>query len=166
MIHVWPIIWFQCRLWLKGKVLKFLAWVEAGFEVASAEFFLSIRELLDETLVCSKGRPCALQLIQEKTWEVRGTLHGMAAPILRPLSFQVWNLEGRASLRTGKGGKVCGTQGQWRMWQGVRPACGGLSLGKGRVCRRILGALNLAVGSAGICKAFPGSGAPMTPETV
>lgn len=49
--------------------------------------------------------------------------------------------------------------------QGARPACGGLSLGKGRVCRRILGTLNLAVGSAGICKAFLGSGAPMTPET-
>ena len=35
----------------------------------------------------------------------------------------------------------------------------------GRVCRRILGTLNLAVGSAGICKDFLGSGAPMTPET-
>lgn len=64
-------------------------------------------------LVCSKGRPCALQLIQAKTWEVRGTLlHGVAAPISQPFPFQVWNLEGRASLRTGEVGKVCGAQAQ------------------------------------------------------
>ena len=87
--------------------------VEAGLEVASAGFFLSPWELLDETLVCSQGRPRGLQLIQAKTWEARGTLlHGVAAPISQPFPLQVWNLEGKASLRTGKAGKVCGTQAQ------------------------------------------------------
>lgn len=39
-------------------------------------------------------------------------LHGVAAPISQPFPFQVWNLEGRASLRTGEVGKVCGAQAQ------------------------------------------------------
>ena len=51
----------------KSTSVPGITWVEAGLEVASAGFFLSTQELLDETLVCSKGRSCSLQLSQEKT---------------------------------------------------------------------------------------------------